>query len=107
LRLGQQDESIVGQHRVRCLQGADWILRVAERLQEQDPVERATGKPGHRIQLREIGSDELQARRRGTEEVVTDIDTYGGGRTVSNQLSVLATAAATDIEHRPSGDITQ
>ena len=41
------------------------------------------------------------------EEVATDIDTYGGGRTVSNQLSELATVAATDIEHRPSGDITQ
>jgi hypothetical protein len=39
LRLRRQprhmpDESIVGQHRSRCLQGANWILRVAERLQE-------------------------------------------------------------------------
>jgi hypothetical protein len=57
--------------------------------------------------LKEIASDELQSRRRCTEEVATGIDTYGGDRTVSNQLSELASVAATDIEHRPSGDITQ
>ncbi|NIK59604.1 hypothetical protein BJY22_005321 [Kribbella shirazensis] len=91
----------------RCLQGAYRILRIAERLQEQDPVEPATGEPRHRIQLRQIASDELQARRRGTQEVAADIDTYGGGRTVTNQLGKLAAVAASDIKHRPSGDVAQ
>jgi hypothetical protein len=107
LRLGQQDKSIVGQHRTRCLQGAYWILRIAERLQEQDPIECATSKLRHRTQFREIALDELQVRRLGIKEVTTDIYTYRGGRTVSNKLSELGTVAATDIEHRTSGDITQ
>src|SRR5690349_18103173 len=107
LRLGQQDESIVGQHRARCLQSADWICRVAERLQEQDPVERAASKPRHGIQLIEIALDQFQARHWDTEEVATDIDTDGGSRTVSNQLSELASVAATEVEYRPSGDIAQ
>jgi hypothetical protein len=57
--------------------------------------------------MRQISLDELQVRRLGTKEVATDIDTYRGGRTVSNKLSELGTVAATDIEYRPSGDITQ
>ncbi|GAA2149137.1 hypothetical protein GCM10009844_28430 [Nocardioides koreensis] len=51
--------------------------------------------------------DQFQARDRDTEEVATDIDTDGGSRTVSNQLSELASIAATEVEHRPSGDIAQ
>jgi hypothetical protein len=46
-------------------------------------------------------------RRLGTKKVATDIDTHGGDRTVSNELSELGTVAATDIEHGLSGDITQ
>jgi hypothetical protein len=40
-------------------------------------------------------------------EVATDIDTYGCSRAMSDQLSELASVAASDIEHRPSGDIAQ
>jgi hypothetical protein len=40
-------------------------------------------------------------------KIATDIDTDGGGRAASNQLSELASVAATDIEHRPPGDIAQ
>ena len=46
-------------------------------------------------------------RRSGRKELATNIDTYTGGRTDSDKLVELGTVAATDIEHRPSGDITQ
>jgi hypothetical protein len=55
----------------------------------------------------QIPLDQLQARQRCTEEVAADIDTYGRGRAISNQLYELASVPATKIEHRPAGDITQ
>ena len=107
LRFGQQDESIVGQHRARCLQCADWILRVAERLQEQDAVERTASKPRHGVQLIEIACDQFQARGWGTEKVATDIDADAGSSPLSDELSDLASVAATEVEYRSSGDIAQ
>jgi hypothetical protein len=107
LRLGQQDKSIVGQHRTRSLQGEDRILGIAERLQEQDSIKGAIGKSGQRTQLTKIASDELQVRRLGTQEAAANINTYGGSRTVSNKFREFGTVATTHIEHRLSGDITQ
>ena len=51
--------------------------------------------------------NELQPRRRRTEEVAADIHTDGAGRTLADQLSELASVTATEIEHRESGDIAQ
>ena len=107
LRLGQQDEPVVREPGARCLQGADRVLRVAEGLQEQDPVEGAARHRRHGVQLVQVALDQLQPRCRSAREVATHIDPDASSRPVSDQLSELPSVAATEVEHRPSAHVTE
>lgn len=106
LRAGQQDEPLVREQVARSPECMDRILRVAERLQEQDPVEPPTGEGRHCGQVGEVALDEFQTRRLG-DEVVTDVDPDRGHRTVLHQLRNFRAVTAPGIQHGRACDVPE